>query len=379
MARRGNDEGSIWRRSDGRWSGSYFVPNRDAGRVRRYVYGASREAVRTKLLALMVSVEKGLPISDGKETVGGYLSGWLTDVAAKRVRGNTLAGYRTNVDRHIVPKVGRRKLGKLTAADVRVMLDGCRQAGLSERSIRYVHATLRAALEDAVREDLVARNVAKLVRLRTPERAETRVLSVTEGQTLLRAVQPDRLFAALVLLMVLGLRRSEVLGLRWSDVDLERGELRIRQGLHYVGGTLQFLPPKTQRSRRNVPLPGLCAAALVEHRRLQEVERARSLHPWSDSGLVFVSAAGTPVDPTNFSHGFGRWCDLAGVPRVRLHDLRHTCVSMLLYLGVPPRVVMEIVGHSALEMTMNVYGHVNMDEQRGALDRLNGLLDEEQT
>lgn len=225
----------------------------------------------------------------------------------------------------------------------------------------------------------MTRNVAKLVRLPTAERAETRVLSVDEGRTLLRGAQPDRLFAALVLLMVLGLRRSEVLGLRWSDVDLERGELRIRQGLHCVGRKLQFLPPKTRRSRRTVPLPGLCAAALVEHRRLQDLERGRSPHPWSDSELVFVSVVGTPVDPTNFSHGSGRWCDLAGVPRVRLHDLRHTCVSMLLYLGVPLRVVMEIVGHSALEMTMNVYGHVNLDEQRSTLERLNGLLDEDQT
>jgi integrase len=210
----------------------------------------------------MSQVQRGLPVADNRQTVGGYLSDWLRDVAAARVRGNTLSGYRTNVERHIVPRLGVKKLGKLTARDVRALLDDLRRSGLSERSVRYVHATLRAALEDAVREDLVPRNVAKLVRLSVPERAETRVLSAEEGRLLLKANSDDRLLAALVLLLLLGLRRSEVLGLRWEDVDLCAGVLRVRQGLHRLDGRLQLLEPKTRRSRRSVPLPRLCADAL---------------------------------------------------------------------------------------------------------------------
>jgi integrase len=376
MARRGNDEGSIWKRTDGRWSGSYFVPVRAGGRVRRYVYGSSREEVHAKLVALMAQVTRGLPVASTQDTVEGYLLTWLDEVAAKRVRANTLTGYRTNIERHIVPKVGTKKLGKLTARDIRLMLDNCLQSGLSERSARYVHATLRAALEDAVREDLVPRNVAKLVRLSTPEREDTRVLSATEGRRLLRTNRDDRLAAALVLLLVLGLRRSEVLGLRWQDVDLDNGRLSVRQGLHWLDGRLQFLPPKTRRSRRTVPLPQLCVKALQDHKKRQDKERAECPHPWPPSDLVFVTTIGTPIDPNNFSRTFTRWSKVAEVPRVRLHDLRHTCVSLLLGLGVPPRVVMEIVGHAALEMTMNVYAHVALDDQRAALDQLNGLLDE---
>ena len=133
---------------------------------------------------------------------------------------------------------------------------------------------------------------------------------------------------------------------------------------------------KTRRSRRTVPLPGLCEEALRAHRQRQEKEAAESLHPWGLIELVFTTTVGTPVDPNNFSRTFARWCREAGVPAVRLHDLRHTCVSLLLALGVNPRVVMEIVGHSALEMTMNVYGHVAVDQQRAALDKLDGLLDQ---
>jgi integrase len=287
-----------------------------------------------------------------------------------------LTGYRTNVERHIIPRIGGRKLGRLTARDVRLLLDECRQSGLSERSVRYVHGTLRAALEDAVREDLLPRNVARLVRLSTPAPAEPRILTVGEARQLLRTARDDRLFAALVLLMVLGLRRSEALGLRWADVDLDVGVLRVRQGLHWSEGRLQFLPPKTRRSRRTVPLPGICADALKAHRDRQAEEAAESLHPWPPITLVFTTIVGTPVDPNNFSRTFARWCREAGVPTVRLHDLRHTCVSLLLTLGVNPRVVMEIVGHSALEMTMNVYAHVAVDQQREALNRLDGLFEE---
>jgi len=351
------------------------VPVPSGGRVRRYVYGSIREEAHTKLVALMAQVSQGLPIASTTTTVQGYLRTWLTEVAAKRVRPNTLTGYRSNVELHIVPAIGTRKLGRLTARDVRLMLDQCRRSGLSERSTRYVHATLRAALEDAVREDLVPRNVSRLVRLATPARAETQILTLDEGRQLLRSTQGDRLFAALVLLLVLGLRRSEALGLRWSDVDLGAGVLHVRQGLHWSEGRLQMLPPKTRRSRRTVPLPGLCAEALGAHRDRQAKEAADSLHPWPPVELVFTTIVGTPVDPNNFSRTFARWCRQAEVPAVRLHDLRHTCVSMLLTLGVNPRVVMEIVGHSALEMTMNVYAHVAVDEQRSALDRLDGLLD----
>jgi integrase len=152
--------------------------------------------------------------------------------------------------------------------------------------------------------------------------------------------------------------------------------LHVRQGLHWSQDGLVFLPPKSRRSRRTVPLPQLCRDALIAHRERQAKEAANSLHPWPAVELVFTTVVGTPVDPNNFSHQFHRWCAAAGVPRVRLHALRHTCVSLLLTLGVSPRVVMEIVGHAALEMTMNVYAHVAVDEQRAALDRLDGLLDQ---
>jgi integrase len=374
VTRRANNEGSIWRRRDGRWCGAYFVPRAGGeGRVRKYVYGHTRSEVHARLTEIIRQVQQGVPVPVHRLTVAEYLDEWLRQVAAQRVLPRTLTGYEGNVRKHIVPRLGRRRLSTLSPRDVRQLLDALRGEGLSTRTVQHVHATLRVALEHAVREELVSRNVAKLVHVPVPRRPEREALSVDEVRLLLKAAREDRLFALFVVAVMMGLRRSELLGLRWEDIDLDAGVLRVRRTLQRVDGHLQVFPTKTARSQRTMPLPGSVKAALVEHRQRQQEERERAAN-WQVSGHVFVSRVGTPVDPDNFSRLFGALCERAGVRRVRLHDLRHTCVSMLLALGEHPRVVMEIAGHSAIDMTMNVYGHVNLDSQRAALSRLDDLV-----
>lgn len=162
----------------------------------------------------------------------------------------------------------------------------------------------------------------------------------------------------------------------WSDVDFEHETLTVRRTLHRTEAGLAFLAPKTRRFRRTVPLPAMVVRALRGHRSRQDKERARARRPWPANDLVFTTSAGTPIEPRNFTRMFGKLAENAGVPITRLHELRHSCVSLLLDLGVPPRVVMEIVGHSTLEMTMLVYGHVALDSQRAALTSLDELLAE---
>lgn len=374
MSKRANGDGSIWQRADGRWCAAHYVPKPGGGRIRKYVYGQSREDVRRKLTEIIRNVDQGVPVPVGGQSVAEYLAEWLRYIRLL-VRESTYAAYESNVRLHIVPGIGRRKLDKLSTRDVRLMLDDLRTNGRRPRLVQYVHATLRTALEHAVREELLARNVARLVKVPRPQRAEREALSVEGAKTLLKAAEGDRLHALYVVVLLLGLRRSEVTGLYWRDVDLAAGTLTVRQTLHRTGDGLVFLPPKTQRSRRTVPLPPAVSDALDRHRSRQKDERAAH-GSWPDSDLVFTTPRGTPVEPRNLSRMFGELADRAGIGQVRLHELRHTCVSLLLALGVHPRVVMEIVGHSAIEMTMNVYGHVALDTQREALGRLDDLLDD---
>jgi integrase len=185
----------------------------------------------------------------------------------------------------------------------------------------------------------------------------------------------ERLYALYAVAIGVGLRRSEALGLSWEDVDPMAGTVRVRSTLHRVGGRLQLLPPKTRQSRRTVRLPDVCMAALVEHKKRQDAERELAGSLWREHGLVFTTRFGTPVEPTNVNRWFRELCERAGLPKVRLHDLRHTCASLLLAQGVAPRVVMEILGHSAIALTMNTYSHVLPVLEREAADRMNDLLE----
>jgi integrase len=225
-----------------------------------------------------------------------------------------------------------------------------------------------------MREELLDKNVARLVRPPTTPKVERVPLTVDETRTLFKSTRDDRLHAMFVVLALLGLRRGELLGLRWEDVDLGGGTMHVRRGLHRIDGKLKVMDTKTARSRRTIPLPDLVCRSLEGHRRNQERERLALAERWPDLGFVFTTPIGTPIDPDNCSKVVRGAMKAAGLRVVRMHDFRHGCVSVLLSLGVPPRTVMEIAGHSALEMTMNVYAHVTLDDKRQALDRLEELF-----
>lgn len=358
--------------------GALYVTESDGRRVRRVFYGKTRAEIEGKLVELRAKVESGTAMPPASLTIQSYLKEWLDQIVSKRVRPNSLAAYRYNVDSYLVPALGHKKLHRLTAREVRLYLTQLESQGVGARTIRYVHGTLRAALEDAVREELLDKNVAKLVRAPVVPKVERQPLTIEELRVLFDRNADDRLRAMLVVIALLGLRRSEVLALHWSDIDLESGALKIRHGLHRVNGKLQMMPTKTARSRRTIPLPAMVIDELQRHRAQQEAERRQLADRWPDLGFVFTTPIGTPIDPDNCSKLVKAAIKTADLRPVRMHDFRHGVISVLLGLGVPPRTVMEIAGHSGLEMTMNVYAHVTLDDKRAALERFDALFTKEE-
>jgi len=369
MSKRANGEGSIYQRKDGRWSGSLSL-----GRgKRKHFLGSTRAGVNKRLIAAMKARDDGLPVVDERQTVGQFLTGWIADKRAS-ARPGTVRGYESKLRLHILPAVGTIALAKLTPQRLQSFFNEKLASGLAPQTVHHLRAILRAALADAVKWGLVGRNAADLVDPPRIPHEEFRPLTPAEAQALLDAVTGDRLEALYSVALALGLRQGEALGLRWQDVDLEAGTLRVSHSLQRFGKAFQLVEPKTARSRRTLALPAIAAAALRAHRTKQLEERLAAGPLWEEHGLVFTRRNGMPLHGSNVTREFQRMLERANLRRLRFHDMRHACASLLIAQGVHPRVVMETLGHSQIGITMNLYGHVLPEAQRQAAAQMDAIL-----
>jgi integrase len=370
------NEGTIYRRKDGRWTATLTLGYEGGKRKRKSFYGATQREVQAQLKKALHDQQQGLPVSFARQTLEEFLARWLEDSVKPSVRPSTYTGYEVLVRVHIVPELGKIQLAQLTPQQLQTFMKTKLDSGLSPRTVQYMRAVLRRALGQALKWSLLPRNVAALVDPPRVKRAEIQPWTPEQARAFLDAVKGDRLEALYSVAVALGLRRGEALALRWADVDLDKGSLTVRASLQRVGGQLQLVETKTERSRRTIALPRAAVTALRAHRVRQLEERLAAGENWQDTGMVFTSSIGTMIDPRNVNRQFGKALSQAGLPHTRFHDLRHTCASLLLVQGVHPRVVMEILGHSKISVTMDTYSHVIPTLQRDAADRMDALLSE---
>ncbi len=358
--RRGNGEGSIYKRKDGYWVGQYGVQTADGVKT-RYIYGKTRAAVSEKLTQALADRNGGLTFDAGKTTVGEYLERWIEDSVRDTVRQRTYERYEQIVRVHLKPAFGRVKLGALSPAHVRALYREKLDAGLSPRTVRYIHVTLSKALKQAVSDGLIPRNAAASVKAPKPAKKEITPLSREQVNALFTAVSGKRLEPLYVLAITAGLREGELLGLKWEDVDLDSGMLQVRRSLSEARSGRIFEAPKSGKGR-SIRLTRKALSALRDHRKRQLEERMKSAGFWQESGLVFPSRVGTPLGGRNLNRSFNRDLERAGLPRnFRFHDLRHTCATLLLKQGLHPTFVQQLLGHGDVSLTLNVYSHVLPD------------------
>jgi integrase len=288
--------------------------------------------------------------------------------------------YRGLADRYVKPVIGNVRLDRLTPAHVQRLVSVTRDVETargrppSAATLRHVYKLIRNALGDAYRMELVTRNVATQVKPSPLSRDRRPDLTIEDAKRLFHVLAGERLEAFYVLALTTGLRRGELLGLHWEDIDLEFRQLHVRRALQRVGGSLRFVEPKTEASLRTVVLPRLAVRYLREHRKRQNTERLTRGEAWRDHGLVFASSVGTPIEPRNINR---RWDELrvrAGLDTLRLHDLRHGCATFLLAGGIPARAIMELLGHSEIGVTMNTYAHVLPQLREEAADAIDELF-----
>jgi integrase len=376
---RANGEGTITQRRDGRWMAQMTYLNKAGQRKRLTFYAATRKEAAARLAEAIAEREKGQLPEPDRTTFGQWLDTWLTEYAKPHIRATTYADYESIIRVHVKPELGDIQLRRLRPEHLQRLYNQKTAVGLSPRRVRLIHVVIHAALKQALKNQLIPRNPAEATTLPRQPKREIRVLTPEEEQRFLAALEKERLGALFLLALWTGLRRGELLGLKWQDVDIKAGVLNVRRSLVRVqlekGETeLRFQEPKTAAGRRTVPLPPGIVAALKVHKARQAQERLQAGPCWQNGGLVFCHKDGRPIDPSWVTKNFHRLLKAAKVKDTNFHALRHTFATRLLELGENPKVTQKMLGHSSIEMTLDTYSHVLPSLERQAAEKLEGLL-----
>ena len=366
MVRRGHGEGSRHRRADGRWEWRITLPDG----TRRSFYGKTEREAREKKNQAIREAEAGI-VTDAKLTVGAYLARWLGS-QAERVRPSTWGRWERTIRLHVEPHVGRKKLKELSVGDVDTLLSRLVSGGMKPSSVNQVRSMLRTALTQAEREGLVLRNVAGLAVPRRSERTHVEPYTIEEARRLLAGSRDHRQGPLIALALATGLRRGELLALRWDDIDGDR--LRVERTVQWRKGP-QVGPPKTGAGRRAVLLNRVALDALSRQRVRVNEARLLAGPQWQDMGLVFPNRHGGYQVDANVTASVKRAMAGAGVPVKTVHALRHTAASLLLAEGMTLYDVRHFMGHSSIAMTSDIYGHLVESRAATVATALDDALD----
>lgn len=359
------------------WTTYWWVEG-PGGTVQRSKGGfATKRDAQVFLTETLAAVQTGLFSEPTKVTLRVYLlQRWLPGRAAS-LRTSTFDAYRRSIELHVIPALGHVKLQRLTPDHLDRFYADLMQSGLAPKTVRNVHTILHKALKDAVRKNLVVRNVADSAdppRLQRAGEGEMKTWSAEHLRSFLEGTTEHRLGAAFLLGATTGMRRGEVLGLRWADVDLDARRLTINQTILNVGYKITLGSPKTARSRRTIALDPETLRVLVEHRRQQRAERVAMGRAYNDQDLVFAREDGSPTHPDLFSQTFQRTVKRLGLPVIRLHDLRHTHATMGLAAGVPVKIISTRLGHATTAFTQDVYMHAVPELEESAADQIAEMI-----
>lgn len=365
--KRAHGEGTVYRSTSGLWRGRVMVNGK-----MRWVSAKTKAECAAKLHKAAQEARAGQAQPDSQVTVAQYMAGWLEGARA-RLRPRTWAAYEGQVRLHVVPGVGWLRLADLSPAHVTAMLARLHASGAAPAMVAKTRAVLRSALTSAVRDGMLTRNAAALAQAPRAAPPPARWLDTDQAKRFLEAALGDPVGDMLAIVLMLGLRCGEALGLKWADLDTARGHLEIRRTIFRKGGTWHESPPKSRQSRRTLPLPPQ-ALTILERQRLRQ-DACRQIPGWHEADFIWTNEEGAPRGHTWVTKGLRRILQSAELPQIRLHDLRHSAASILLEQGVPARVVADLLGHSQVSLTLGTYSHVTARLVEGATAALGALAE----
>lgn len=374
--KRGNGEGSVYKRkSDGKWCASAVVGNDENGKpVRKTVYGKTRPEALERLDILLASAGKVEWIDAEKIPMSEWLDEWLDVTIKPRVKQTTYDSYKAMIDLHIVPALGKLALSKVQAMNVRRLIADMAK-GYSQRTCQYVHTVLNMALKQAVSDGLLKSNPCTAVKRPVPKKKNVLVLTTIQVRELLRRVHGTNWQAQVWVSWGTGMRREEVLGLKWEDIDFKKATVTICRALVCTSEGLELGELKNAASYRTITLPPEVMKQLKIHRFKQAGKKSEAGFAWQHNNLVFPRDDGSPQNPKQYTRAFDRFATSLHFPAgVSLHTLRHTHATNLLQAGVAIKAVQQRLGHATASMTLDTYGHFVPNIQQGIAEKVSGML-----
>lgn len=391
MAKRGNHEGSIFCDAQGRWRSVITLGvNADGSPKRKTFYSKTQKEAIEKLTHAVHAQQNKMCVESSKMKLAQWLPHWLDTYVVTQIRQSTRVSYDTFIQRHIIPMLGNVTLARLTAQRIQEFynhklekgrLDG--KGGISPKTLRNLHNMLHKSLEQAVRLQLIPVNPCDAVCLPPRQKRDVRYLSVDEQKRLQDAVRDERLGCTVILDLFTGLRLGELLGLKWENIDLNAGYLRVCQTVNRLKSfdsaastktQIVVGEPKTKSSKRTISLLDHVVVLLQEHKTRQDAEKEQSFGAYQDNGFVFCNELGQPLDPRSFADFFKRMLKKAGIADINFHGLRHTFATRALEKGIPAKTVSDLLGHSSIVITMDLYTHVTDNVKKEAIEKLKDLL-----
>ncbi|MBC9785530.1 site-specific integrase [Heliobacterium chlorum] len=395
MTKRTNGEGNVYQRKDGRWEARFFHTDPATGNKKRYNYlGKSHEEAYNKMMAAKAQIITGNFVEPTRMTVKDWMTYWLAECIEPNVKPTTYAQYETMARVHIIPTLGSLALQKIQTSDIQLMYNAklkfkvSNGKALAPRTIRHIHNVISAAFKQAIKEGKLLKNPAEAVKLPKKVKPDIRPLKLNEVRQFLKEIVAHKFYAAFLLELRLGLRRGELIGLRWQDIDFERRILYVRQTVQRAqkpdgqGQKTQviFQTPKTERSKRPLPIP-VDVMIDLHNRKLIVEQQKKAADEYFDYDLVFCKPNGRPLDPMYITRTFQKLLTKAGIPqKTSFHSLRHTAGLLILEQTNQLKIVQEVLGHSNIQTTVDTYlDHIGVEEMAKALSQMNGLLITENT